>query len=117
MTIRNSITALKEEITAYRRELHQNPQTSYEEEFASNLIAEKLTGWGVEFERGWAKTGIIAKIEGETNTSGKAIGLRADIDALDIIEESGQAWASQTTGKMHACGHDGHTSILLGAAK
>jgi hippurate hydrolase len=117
MTIRNSIAALHDEITAYRRELHRHPQTCYEEEFASNLIAERLTEWGVDFERGWATTGIVAKIEGETNSSGKAIGLRADIDALDIVEQSGQPWASTIPGKMHGCGHDGHTSMLLGAAK
>lgn len=117
MNIRNSISALKDEITGYRRELHQNPQTSYEEVFASNLIAEKLTAWGIEHEHGWAVTGIVAKIEGEKNTSGKSIGLRADIDALDIFEKSGQEWGSKTPGKMHACGHDGHTSMMLGAAK
>lgn len=117
MSVRNSIASLEEELATYRRELHQNPQTSYQEEFASNLIAEKLTEWGVEHERGWATTGIIAKIEGETNTSGRAIGLRCDIDALDIFETSGQEWASKTPGKMHGCGHDGHTAMLLGAAK
>lgn len=117
MTIRNSIASLKDEISAYRRELHQYPQTSYEEEFAGQLIADKLTQWGISHERGWAKTGIIAKIEGQTNTSGKAIGLRCDIDALDIIETSGQPWASKIPGKMHGCGHDGHTSMMLGAAK
>ncbi len=117
MSIRNSIAAMQKELAAYRRELHQNPQTSYEEEFASNLIAEKLTEWGIEHERGWAVTGIVAKIDGETNSSGKAIGLRADIDALDITEASGQEWASKIPGKMHGCGHDGHTAMLLGAAK
>ncbi|MCB9964113.1 MAG: amidohydrolase [Rhodospirillales bacterium] len=118
MTSRNSIVAMKEDLTAARRELHQNPQTSYEETFASNLIAENLTKWGVRHERGWAGgTGIVAIIEGETNTSGRAIGLRCDIDALDIIEQSGQPWASKTPGKMHGCGHDGHTTMMLGAAK
>ncbi len=116
--IRNSIAALKDEITALRRDLHQNPQTCYEETYASDLIAKSLTDWGVTFERNWGGgTGIVAIIEGETNTSGRAIGLRCDIDALDIIEQSGQEWASKIPGKMHGCGHDGHTSMMLGAAK
>lgn len=114
--IRNSIAALSDEITACRRELHQHPQTCYEEVFASDFIAGKLTEWGISFERGWAKTGIIATIKGNKGGD-KAIGLRCDIDALDIVENSGQPWASKTPGKMHGCGHDGHTAMLLGAAK
>lgn len=117
MTLINSIAAIKDEITAARRELHQNPQTSYEETFASDLVAKKLTEWGIPFKRGIAVTGIVATIEGQKNTSGKAIGLRADMDALDMVEASGQAWASKIPGKMHGCGHDGHTAMLLGAAK
>ena len=118
MTPRNSIAALKEEITAERRTLHENPQTAYEETFAAELIAKKLDEWGVKYEAGWAGgTGIVATIEGENTSSGRAIALRADIDALDVIEKSGQPWASKTAGKMHACGHDGHTAMLLGAAK
>jgi len=116
-TIRNSIAAMAEEITAYRRALHQNPQTGFEEEFASGLIAEKLTEWGIPFERGIAVTGIVATIEGNTNTSGKTIALRADMDALDILEDNNKDWCSQIAGKMHGCGHDGHTAMLLGAAK
>ena len=117
MTLINSIAAMKDEITAARRELHQNPQTAYEETFASDLVAKKLTEWGVPFKRGMAGTGIVATIEGQKNDSGKAIGLRADMDALDMVETSGQAWASKIPGKMHGCGHDGHTAMLLGAAK
>lgn len=117
MTLSNSIAAMKEEIAACRRDLHQNPQTSYEETFASDLVAQKLTEWGITFERGMAVTGIVATIEGQKKTSGKAIALRADMDALDIIEKSGQPWASKIPGKMHGCGHDGHTAMLLGAAK
>lgn len=113
----NRINDIATEMTAVRRELHQNPQTCYEEVFASDLIAKQLTAWGISFERGWAKTGIVAKVEGQSTSSGKSIGLRADIDALDILETSGQAWASKIPGKMHGCGHDGHTSTLLGAAK
>jgi hippurate hydrolase len=117
MHIRNSIAMLKEEFTAYRRALHENPQTAYEEEFASNLVADKLGAWGIPFERGIATTGIVATIEGTKNDSGRAIALRADMDALDILEENNKPWASKTPGKMHGCGHDGHTTMLLGAAK
>lgn len=114
---RNSIAAMKDEIAAYRRAMHENPGTAYEEEFASNLVAEKLTEWGIPFERGLGKTGIVATITGNKDTSGKAIGLRADMDALDILEEDNKPHVSKIPGKMHGCGHDGHTAILLGAAK
>ncbi len=117
MTLINSIAAMKDEITACRRELHQNPQTSYEEFFASDLIARKLTEWGITFERGIAVTGIVATIEGQKSSEGKAIALRADMDALDMPDQAGQPWASLIPGKMHGCGHDGHTAMLLGAAK
>ncbi len=116
--IRNSIQALHDEISAYRRSLHENPQTAFEETFASDLVAEKLGEWGIKHERGIAVTGIVATIEGEKNSSGKAIALRADMDALDILEDpDGKPHASKTKGKMHGCGHDGHTAMLLGAAK
>lgn len=116
-TVRNSIADLKDEIAGYRRAMHENPQTAYEETFASDLVAEKLSEWGITFERGIAVTGIVATIEGEKNDSGKAIGLRADMDALDIEEEDNKPHKSKNPGKMHACGHDGHTATLLGAAK
>ncbi len=113
----NLLNSITEEVKACRHELHQNPATAYEELYASDLIASKLTEWGIEFERGWAKTGIVATIHGHDTSSGKRIGFRGDIDALNITEESGQDWSSKVPGKMHACGHDGHTSILLGTAK
>lgn len=117
MTLSNSIAALKEEIAAARRELHQNPQTNYEETFASGLIQKKLTEWGVSFKTGYGLTGVVATIEGQSTSSGKSIGLRCDMDALDMTEASGQPWASKNPGKMHGCGHDGHTAMMLGAAK
>jgi amidohydrolase len=117
MTLSNSIAALHEEIKSYRRELHQNPQTSYEETFANDLIQRKLTEWGIPFKAGYAVTGIVATIEGQKNDSGKTIALRADMDALNVTETADRAWASKFPGKMHACGHDGHTAMLLGAAK
>lgn len=116
-TIRNSIAALEGEITGYRRALHENPGTAYEEFFASDLVAEKLTEWGITFERGIAQTGIVATIKGQTNKSGRAIALRADMDALDIVEAENKDHRSKIEGKMHGCGHDGHTACLLGAAK
>lgn len=117
MTIRNSIHDIHEEITAYRRAMHENPQTGFEEEFASGLVRDKLTEWGISFEDGIAVTGIVASIDGEANSSGRAIGLRADMDALDILEEPNKPHVSKISGKMHGCGHDGHTAMLLGAAK
>lgn len=117
MRIRNSIHALTDELTTCRREMHQNPQTSFEESFASDLIARKLDEWGVTHERGIGGTGIVATIKSEQSTSGKAIALRADMDALDIIEEPNKDWVSKIDGKMHGCGHDGHSAALLGAAK
>lgn len=117
MPVLNRVADMKDEMAQWRRDLHQNPQTSYEEIYASDLIASKLSEWGIPFRRGLAETGIVATIEGQKTDSGKAIGLRADIDALDMEDRAGQPWASKIPGKMHGCGHDGHTSILLGAAK
>ncbi|MBL8213760.1 MAG: amidohydrolase [Bryobacterales bacterium] len=105
------------EATEWRRTLHRNPQTMYEETFASNFVCEKLTAWGIPFERDIAVTGVVATIEGRRNQSGRAIAFRADMDALDITEASGQPWASHNPGKMHACGHDGHTATLLTLAR
>jgi len=110
------IEQISAEATEWRRELHRNPQTMYEETFASDFIAKKLTEWGIPHERGIAITGIAASIEGRRNHSGRAVAFRADIDALDLNEQSGQPWASQTPGKMHGCGHDGHTATLLALA-
>ena len=117
----NMIEAVKktvniDEYIAVRREMHKNPQTGFEETFASNIVQQKLTQLGIPFKAGIAKTGVVATIAGKKNDSGKAIGLRADMDALDIIEQSGQAWCSTIPGKMHGCGHDGHTATLLAAA-
>ena len=117
MPVINSIANAKDEMSAWRHELHQNPQTCYEEEFASNFVKQKLTEWGIPFKDGIAVTGIVATIEGQSTSSGKSIGLRADMDALDITEKTNLPHASKTTGKMHACGHDGHTSTLLGVAR
>lgn len=106
-----------EEVAGWRRELHQNPGLMYEEHFSKAFVEKKLTEWGIPFKSGLGKTGIVGIIEGRKNISGKTIGLRGDMDALPIVETSGQPWASKVQGVMHACGHDGHTANLLGAAK
>lgn len=112
-----SIENIASEAIEWRRELHRHPQTMYEEYFASDFICGKLDQWGISYERGIAKTGVVASIEGRRNQSGRAIALRADMDALNIVEASGQPWSSETPGKMHGCGHDGHTATLLTAAR
>lgn len=104
-----------ETLKAWRHDFHQHPETAFEEHRTSARIAALLTEWGFEVTTGIAGTGVVAALDGQQG-EGKAIGLRADIDALDIREETQLAYASQTPGKMHACGHDGHTSMLLGAA-
>jgi amidohydrolase len=114
---RKLIESIAVEAIEWRRELHQNPQTMYEEQFASDFVAAKLTEWGVSHKRGIAGTGLVASIEGRRNGSGRAVAFRADMDALDLVEQSGQPWASKTPGKMHGCGHDGHTTTLLTLAK
>lgn len=117
MTKRNAIPPLTDLIAGWRHQLHQNPGTKYEEVFANKLIIDTLQSLGIPYVDGMGKTGVVAIIEGQENTSGRTIGLRADMDALPITEQSGQPWASTIPGKMHACGHDGHTAILLGTAK
>ncbi len=117
MPVINSLANAKEEMSGWREELHQHPQTSYEEEYASDFVKRKLTEWGIPFKDGYAVTGIVATIEGQSTKSGKAIGLRADMDALNITEKTNLPYASKNPGKMHACGHDGHTSTLLGVAR
>jgi len=113
----STIDRIAEDAAEWRRELHRHPQTMYEETFANDFISRRLADWKIPFERNIAGTGVVATIEGVSNTSGRSIALRADIDALDIEEQSGQPWASQIAGKMHGCGHDGHTASLLATAK
>lgn len=117
MPVINSLADLKTEAAEWRQELHKNPQTAYEETFASEFIKKKLDEWGIPYKDNIAVTGVVATIEGQKSDSGKTIGLRADIDALNITEKTGLPHASQNDGKMHACGHDGHTATLLAAAK
>lgn len=117
--IKPRIRELHAEMTRWRRELHAHPQTAFEEVYASEFIAEKLKAWGIETHQGLAKTGVVGVIYGQSTGergSGPRVGLRADIDALDIHELNEFPHRSKFPGKMHACGHDGHTTMLLGAA-
>ncbi|EBA15204.1 amidohydrolase family protein [Roseobacter sp. SK209-2-6] len=118
MPIKNRFAEMQGEVTAWRRHLHENPELMYEVHQTAAFVQEQLKSFGVtDVTPGIGKTGVVAVIEGKTNTSGRVIGLRADMDALPIHEASGVDYASKTPGVMHACGHDGHTAILLGAAK
>jgi amidohydrolase len=117
MPLLNNAQELQKEATAWRRHLHQIPELQYDVFETASFISEKLKSFGCdEVVTGIGRTGIVAVIHGK-NGKGDTIGLRADMDALPIIEATGLAYASKTSGKMHACGHDGHSSMLLGAAK
>jgi len=105
------------ELTAVRRDLHAHPELAFQESRTSNLVADKLAGWGIEVHKGLAKTGIVGVIPGKKKSSGRAIGLRADMDCLPMHERNSFEHRSQNEGRMHACGHDGHTTMLLGAAR
>ncbi len=118
MPVRNRLAELAPEITAWRRDIHTHPELQFDVHRTAGFVAEKLKEFGVdEIVEGIGKTGVVGIIKGRTDSSGKVIGLRADMDALPIIEATGLPYASTTEGKMHACGHDGHTAMLLGAAK
>ncbi|WP_169195790.1 M20 aminoacylase family protein [Devosia sp. MC1541] len=118
MPILNRIAEFHDEITAWRRDLHAHPEILFDVHRTAGIVAEKLKEFSAdEVVTGVGRTGVVAVINGRTNTSGRSIGLRADMDALTIFEKTSAPYASTVEGKMHACGHDGHTSMLLGAAK
>ena len=118
MPIKNRFAETHAEITAWRRYLHTIPELLFDLPQTAAFVEGKLRSFGItDITTGVAQTGIVAVIEGRTNTSGRSIGLRADMDALPITEATGLEYASKTPGKMHACGHDGHTAMLLGAAQ
>lgn len=110
------ILSFTDELVAIRRDLHAHPEIGFEEVRTSDIVAEKLTAWGIEVHRGIGKTGLVGILNG-TGGPGRRIGLRADMDALPIQEITNLPWRSTVPGKMHACGHDGHTTMLLGAAR
>lgn len=105
------------DVTEIRHDLHRHPQTSYEETYASEVVQRELGKCGVDYEAGLAETGVVGWIVPKGMEGMNAIGLRADMDALKLSEETGVDWASENEGYMHACGHDGHTAFLIGAAR
>jgi hippurate hydrolase len=118
MPIKNRFAELMPDITEWRRDIHSHPEILFETHRTAALVAEKLRAFGVdEVTEGIGRTGVVGVIKGKETGSGRVIGLRADMDALPIEEATGLPYASKTQGAMHACGHDGHTAMLLGAAQ
>jgi len=118
MPVINRVADFAAEIAEWRHDFHTHPELMYDVERTAGKVAELLGSFGVdEVVTGIGRTGVVAVIKGKNGGAGRAIGLRADMDALPIRERTGKAYASETDGKMHACGHDGHTAMLLGAAK
>lgn len=115
MNVINRLRELHAEMTAWRHDLHAHPETAFEERRTSDVVADKLKSFGLDVHRGLAKTGVVGTLR--TGSGNRAIGLRADMDALDLEEMNEFAHRSRHPGKMHGCGHDGHTTMLLGAAK
>jgi hippurate hydrolase len=111
----DAIAAFHDDMTAWRRDIHAHPELGFEEQRTSDLVAQKLEEFGLEVTRGIGKTGLVGRLR--VGNSPRAIGLRADMDCLPIIEANEFGHRSTAPGKMHACGHDGHTTMLLGAAK
>ncbi|MEM9223749.1 MAG: M20 aminoacylase family protein [Pseudomonadota bacterium] len=117
MPIVNRFHDFADEIAGWRRDFHENPELLYDVDRTAGKVAERLREFGVDHvETGVGRTGVVGVIKG-ADTAGGVVGLRADMDALPILEKTGKPWASKVPGKMHACGHDGHTAMLLGAAK
>jgi amidohydrolase len=114
--IKQHVSQNSEEILDIRRHLHANPELSFKEFETSKYIASKLDSWGVSYKSGFVETGIVAHIEGK-NPSSKVVALRGDMDALPILEKNDVPYCSKNEGVMHACGHDVHTSCVMGAAK
>ena len=118
MPLINRFAETHASLTEIRRDLHKHPELQFDCHRTANIIAKKLREWGCDdVKTGIGQTGVVGVIKGKTNSSGKVIGLRADMDALPIFEATGLPYTSKTEGKMHACGHDGHTTMLLGAAQ
>ncbi len=118
MPVKNRFAEMLPELTAWRRDFHENPELLFDVHRTASKVADLCRSFGCdEVVEGIGRTGVVAVIKGKTDSCGKVIGLRADMDALPIIEQTGLVYASKTPGKMHACGHDGHTTMLLGAAR
>ncbi|WP_207537098.1 M20 aminoacylase family protein [Sabulicella rubraurantiaca] len=115
MPVPNRLADLQPEMAEWRQDIHQHPELGYEERRTSDLVAAKLAEWGIEVHRGLGATGLVGVLR--NGDSGRSVGLRADMDCLPMNDESGTPYASIVPGKAHACGHDGHTTMLLGAAK
>ena len=105
------------ELREIRHDIHAHPELGFEEDRTSAIVAGRLAAWGIEVHRGLARTGVVGVLRGRQSTSGRAVGLRADMDCLPIRETTGLPYRSRHEGRMHACGHDGHTTMLLGAAR
>src|ERR1700758_4792086 len=118
MPIVNRIAALADDMAAWRHDFHEHPELLYEVHRTAGIVADRLREFGCdEVVTGIGRTGVVGVIRGRKSASGKTIGLRGGMDALPLVEESGVPYASKSPGLMHACGHDGHTAMLLGAAK
>lgn len=118
MPIKNRFADMHAEITGWRRHLHQYPELQFDVHETAKFVEDKLRSFGItDITTSIGRTGVVAVIEGRATGSGRTVGLRADMDALPIEEATGLEYASKVPGKMHACGHDGHTAILLGAAQ
>jgi hippurate hydrolase len=118
MPVKNRIAEMRDEIAAWRRDFHEHPELLYDTRRTAAIVAAKLREFGCdEVAEGIGRTGVVGVIRGRSDTSGRVVGIRADMDALPITEATGLPYASKTPGLMHACGHDGHTAMLLGAAK
>src|SRR6201994_2631538 len=110
------IQGFADDLTAIRRDLHAHPEIGFEEVRTSGIVAEKLSQWGIEVHRGLGGTGVIGVLKGK-GSGGRTIGLRADMDALPMEENTNLSWRSTIPGRFHGCGHDGHTTMLLGTAR
>jgi amidohydrolase len=115
MPVYNRIAAFSNDLTEWRRDIHAHPELGFQEHRTSDIVAQKLAAWGIEVTRGIAHTGVVGTLR--CGSSPRAIGIRADMDALPIEEQTDLPYKSVYPGRMHACGHDGHTTMLLGAAR
>ena len=117
MNIKKKIELITPEMLKWRHSIHSKPEIAYQEKDTSDFISKKLSEFGIEVHKGIGKTGVVGIIKGKNSNSERAIGIRADMDALPMTEKTNLPYTSKNEGAMHACGHDGHSTMLLGAAK